>query len=86
MPVADARIGSGFQQQLDDSEVAALGRDQEGRAAAIVGEFQAGAALEEEPHGGEPVPFGHVVGMARRPHQGGEAVGVAGVDRNAGIQ
>jgi len=86
LPVADARIGSGFEQQLDDAEVAALGGDQKGRAAAIVGEFQAGAALEEEPHGGEPVPLGHVVGMARRPHQGGEAVGVAGVDRNAGIQ
>jgi PQQ-dependent catabolism-associated beta-propeller protein len=66
--------------------VTALRGDQEGRATAIVGEFQGGAALQQEPHGSETIGLGDVVGVARCPHEGGEAVGVAEVRRSAGVQ
>lgn len=66
--------------------MAPLGRDQQRRSTAIVAEFEVGAALEQQANGGEPVGRGHVVSVAGCPHESGEAVGVAGVDRNSGVQ
>lgn len=66
--------------------MAPLGRDQQRRSTAIVTEFEVGAALEQQANGGDPVGCGYVVGVAGRPHERGEAVGVAGVDRDPGVQ
>lgn len=66
--------------------MAALGGDQERRAAAIVGELRIGTARQQQSHGREAVRLGHVVGMAGRPHEGGQAVRMAEIDGGPGIE
>ena len=66
--------------------MAALGRDHQRRAAAIVGRVDRRAALEQQLDDSLGVHHAGVVGVAGRPHQRGELVAVAAVDGNPGIE
>src|SRR5262245_45871456 len=69
-----------LQQQANGGNIAALGRNDQGGAAAIVDSVDRCGAVEQQSNDGLRSAWVHPLFMPGRPHQGGEAVAVRRVD------